>query len=200
MRSLDCFAALAMTEQGQRLSNTSFRAKARNPEPRHRGTNGFSPLRMPGQAARMTAKILQTQLRILAAQFARALLRRFTLSPRGRREGRVLARTRGPLRENAHAKEPHSSIQVLPITRPSLRSGFTAYAVLSREPSSFWPPSPSRNSRTPRRLTRCRIPQELDRSNDGQDHTVLPYARLAISPQYSPALSTEPETYRRDEA
>ena len=27
-------------------------------------------------------------------------------------------------------------------------------------------------------------PQELDRSNDGQDHTVLPYARLAISPQF----------------
>ncbi|MEY9178566.1 hypothetical protein ABIA41_000001, partial [Bradyrhizobium sp. USDA 313] len=27
--------------------------------------------------------------------------------------------------------------------------------------------------------------QELDRSNDGQDHTVLPYARPAISPQFS---------------
>src|SRR3954471_12196526 len=27
-------------------------------------------------------------------------------------------------------------------------------------------------------------PQELDRSNDGQDHTVLPYARPAISPQF----------------
>jgi hypothetical protein len=24
-------------------------------------------------------------------------------------------------------------------------------------------------------------PQELDRSNDGQDHTVLPYARLACA-------------------
>src|SRR5205085_184599 len=63
------------------------------------------------------------------------------------------------------------------ITRPSLRSGFTAYAVLSREPSSFWPPSPSRKSRTSRRLTRMPPPQRLDRSNDGQDHTVLPYAR-----------------------
>jgi len=67
----------------------------------------------------------------------------------------------------------------------SLRSGWTAYAVLSREPSSFWPPSPSRNSPTPRRLTQMPHSQELDRSNDGQDHTVLPYARLAISPQYS---------------
>ncbi|MGY4289285.1 hypothetical protein ACVWXO_008551 [Bradyrhizobium sp. LM2.7] len=44
----------------------------------------------------------------------------------------------------AHAEKPHSSIQVSPNTRPSLRSGLTAYAVLSREPSSFWPPSPPR--------------------------------------------------------
>ena len=32
---------------------------------------------------------------------------------------------------------------------------------------------------TPRRLTQVPHPQRLDRSNDGQDHTVLPYARLA---------------------
>ena len=46
-------------------------------------------------------------------------------------------------------RKPHSSIQVVPITRPSLRDGRTAYAVLSREPSSFWPPSRSRNSPAP---------------------------------------------------
>ena len=56
-------------------------------------------------------------------------------NPRGRREGRVPARTRGPLREKRTQKEPHSSIQVVPITRPSLRGGRTAYAVLSREPN-----------------------------------------------------------------
>src|SRR4051794_10454371 len=66
----------------------------------------------------------------------------------------------------------------------SLRDGWTAYAVLSREPSSLWPPSSQRNSPTPRRLTRMPHPPGLDRSNDGQDHTVLPYARLAISPQF----------------
>ncbi len=32
-------------------------------------------------------------------------------------------------------EEPHSSIQVVPITRPPLRDGRTAYAVLSREPN-----------------------------------------------------------------
>ena len=93
----------------------------------------------------------------------------------------------------------HSGIQVKPNTRPSLRDGRTAYAVLSREPSSFWPPSPSRNSPTPRRLTRLPPPQELDRSNDGQDHTVLPYARPAMSPQYFQPRRRSCETYRRDE-
>ncbi|WP_247501208.1 hypothetical protein, partial [Bradyrhizobium sp. 149] len=47
---------------------------------------------------------LQTQFRILAADFARALLHRFTLCPRRRREGRVPAGTRGPLREK-HTQE-----------------------------------------------------------------------------------------------
>ena len=58
----------------------------------------------------------------------------------------------------AHAEELHSGIQVKPNTRPSLRSGWTAYAVLSREPNSFWPPSPLRKSPTPRRLTQMPHP------------------------------------------
>ncbi|MDD1519595.1 hypothetical protein DAA51_06760 [Bradyrhizobium sp. WBAH10] len=52
------------------------------------------------------------------------------LLEKGRREGRVLAGTRGPLREMHTQEEPHSSIQVKPNTRPSLRDGRTAYAVL----------------------------------------------------------------------
>ena len=42
-------------------------------------------------------------------------------------------------------------------------------------------------------------PRKLDRSNDGQDHTVLPYARPACSPHDLPALSTLPEECWRDE-
>jgi hypothetical protein len=84
--------------------------------------------------------------------------------------------TRGPLREKHTQKEPHSSIQVKPNTRPSLRSGLTAYAVLSREPSSFWPPSPRELMAQSTRLGSLAPPQELGRSDDGQDHTVLPYA------------------------
>src|SRR5204863_2740346 len=95
----------------------------------------------------------------------------------GCREGRVPAVTCGPLRKSTRRENRTAAYRCSQITRPSLRSGFTAYAVLSREPSSFWPPSPSRNSRTSRRLTRMPPPQRLDRSNDGQDHTVLPYAR-----------------------
>ncbi|TWB55545.1 hypothetical protein FBZ94_10761 [Bradyrhizobium sacchari] len=105
--------------------------------------------------------------------------------PRGRREDRVPTSHPRSAARRCSAKEPHSSIQVVPITRPSLRDGRTAYAVLSREPNSLWPPSRPRNAPAARRLTQLPPPQELDRSNDGQDHTVLPYARPAISPQYS---------------
>jgi len=126
----------------------------------------------------------QTRLRILAACFARVLPGHSTLEAK-RAQGRPGADLAPAVRcAKGSARKPHSSIQVVPITRPSLRSGWTAYAVLSREPSSFWPPSPSRNSPASRRLTRLPPPQELDRSNDGQDHTVLPYARPAISPQF----------------
>ena len=128
----------------------------------------------------------QIRLRSLAAQFARALLHRRPLKTK-RAQGR-------PGAGNAPAvccaktaqRRPHSSIQVVPITRPSLRDGRTAYAALSREPN--FPsglPRPHGIHRPPRRLTRLPPPQELDRSNDGQDHTVLPYARPAISPQFS---------------
>ncbi|MEY9230624.1 hypothetical protein ABIF65_006524 [Bradyrhizobium japonicum] len=48
--------------------------------------------------------------------------------------------------------------------------------MLSREPSSFWPPSRLPKSPTARRLTRLPHPQALDRSNDGQDLTAKHHA------------------------
>jgi len=143
--------------------------------------------------------VRQTHFRILAAHSARALLNLLPLLSQegaGKAGCRLAPTVRCAL---VAQKELHSGIQVKPNTRPSLRSGLTAYAVLSREPSSFWPPSPPRKSRTPRRLTRMPPPRKLDRSNDGQDHTVLPYARLTCSPHYLPALSTLPEECWRDE-
>ena len=60
----------------------------------------------------------------------------FTLfNQRGCREDRVLTSHPRSAARNARAEKPHSSIQVAPITRPSLRDGRTAYAVLSREPN-----------------------------------------------------------------
>jgi len=129
----------------------------------------------------------KTRLRSLAAQFARALLRLATLlSQEG--AGKAGCRLAPAVRcAKMHTQEePHSSIQVWPITRPSLRGGRTAYAVLSREPnfpsglprSTNWMMQSARSgSLAPSR--------KLDRSNDGQDHTVLPYARPAMSPQSS---------------
>jgi len=85
----------------------------------------------------------RTRARVLATDFARALLDRSTLlSQEGAGKAECRPRTHGPLRERMRRRRPHSSIQVAPITRPSLRDGRTAYAVLSREPSSLWPPSP----------------------------------------------------------
>ena len=95
-------------------------------------------------------------------------------------------------------EEPHSSIQVVPITRPSLRGGRTAYAVISREPSSFWPPSPRGLDDAVCPVGLARISEGLDRSNDGQDHTVLPYAH-SLAPQGSMASCTLPSKCWRDE-
>jgi len=87
---------------------------------------------------------------------------------------------------------------VVPNTRPSLRDGLTAYAVLSREPNSFWPPSPRRLTMQFTRLGSVHLRDRLDRSDDGRDHTVLPYAH-SLAPQGLPALSTLREECWRDE-
>jgi len=53
--------------------------------------------------------------------------------------------TRGPLCERLRYKRLHSGIQVEPeTTRPSLRSGLTAYAELSPGSDALLPPSPCR--------------------------------------------------------
>ncbi|MDH6257030.1 hypothetical protein M2427_000917 [Bradyrhizobium sp. BR13661] len=87
--------------------------------------------------------------------------RSLPLKDKGRREGRVLTWHPRSAARRCSAKRPHSSIQVWPNTRPSLRDGRTAYAVLSREPNSFWPPSCLRKVPAPRRLARMPHPQGL---------------------------------------
>jgi hypothetical protein len=180
----------------------SFPAKAEKPVRRSLSIQSRPPLEywIVRSSRTMTASVwLQTHLRILAARFARALLRFSTLRSK-RAQGRPGAgwHPRSAARR-CSAKEPHSSIQVVPITRPSLRSGWTAYAVLSREPSSCWPPSLPQKSPTPRRLTRMPPPQELgcSKRRPGPHGFAVRTARHFAA--VFPAPSTEPETYRRDE-
>jgi hypothetical protein len=133
----------------------------------------------------MTANVwLRTRLLILAAHFARVLPGLATLSnPRGRREGRVLTSHPRSAARKAHAKEPHSSIQVEPN-----HSAFPARwldglcRALPGAELSFWPPSPRELTMPSARLGSRASSQRLDRSNDGQDHTVLPYAAHPASP------------------
>jgi hypothetical protein len=105
--------------------------------------------------------------------------------PRGRREGRVPAGTRGPLREK-HTQENRTAAY-----RCSQSLGLPCAMVGRLMPCSPGSrvrsglPRPNESHRHPRRLTQMPHSPGLDRSNDGQDHTVLPYARPAISPQFS---------------
>ena len=147
----------------------------------------------------MTASgLARTRLHILAADFARALPGHSTLSkPRGRREGRVL--TSHP---RSAARKAHAERTAQQHTGGANHSAFPARwsdglcRALPGAELSLWPPSRSRNSPAPRRLTRSPPPQELGRSNDGQDHTVLPYARPAISLQFSqPCRQSRKLTY-----
>jgi len=93
---------------------------------------------------------------------------RCPLESRGRRESRV------PMTPAVVRKNAHGGPQVRRNTRPSLRSGFTAYGALPGA-EFLWPPS----------LTDWRLIEspvgpdnlhQLDTSNGCQDHAVLPSA------------------------
>ena len=84
--------------------------------------------------------------------------------------------THGPLRANS-AKRLHSGIQVKPKHSAFPAQWFDDLCRALPGAEFLLASLALRKSRTPRRLTRMPPPQELDRSNDGQDHTVLPYAR-----------------------
>src|SRR3954463_4098445 len=72
-------------------------------------------------------------------------------------------------------KRLHSGIQVKPHTRPSLRSGLTAYAELSPGSDALLPPSPCGwLMQMPGRAATS--PQDLTHRPRRQDDTVLPYA------------------------
>jgi hypothetical protein len=127
-----------------------------------------------------------TQFRLLAARFARALPGHSTL--KSKREGRPGAdlapavrcakSTRRKTAQQHTGGANHSAF-------PARWSDGLCRALPGAE-LSFWPPSlPRIWMMLSARLGSHTPPRQLDRSNDGQDHTVLPYARPAISPQFS---------------
>src|SRR4051812_27693701 len=88
----------------------------------------------------------QTRARSLAAGLPELCFSRHPLQRKGAgKTGRRLAPIKTPMRTDCtrNAQGSHRAAE----TRPSLRDGLTAYAVLSPETSSFLPPSPPRNAR-----------------------------------------------------
>jgi hypothetical protein len=85
---------------------------------------------------------LYAQFRILAAHRARALpVRSPPKMPRAQGRPGAGWHPRSTVRRLRY-KRLHSGIQVKPNTRPSLRSGFTAYVALSPGSDALLPPSP----------------------------------------------------------
>jgi len=130
----------------------------------------------------MTASgLARTRLLALATNFARALHLRSALKSK-RAQGRpgadlapAVCCAKGTRRRTAQQHTGGANHSAFPA-----RWSDGLCRALPGAELSLWPPSRSRNSPAPRRSTRSPPPQELDRSNDGQDHTVLPYARPAM--------------------
>jgi hypothetical protein len=100
----------------------------------------------------------------------------------GRREGRVPACTRGPLRKRHTQKTAQQHTGVAKHTAFPARWSDGLCRALPGAELSFWPPSPRELTMPSARLGSRTSPQRLDRSNDGQDHTVLPHAAHPASP------------------
>ena len=128
---------------------------------------------------------MQAQVRILAVGFARALprLSAFLVQEGAGKAGRRLAPAVCCAKGRKMGAQQHTGG---PDIRPSLRDGLTAYAERPRGAMPFYPRRLA-NLRCNRPGRACRIFARVGRSNDGQDHPVLPYAAARMSPQGFPA-------------
>jgi hypothetical protein len=139
----------------------------------------------------------QTHLRILAADSARALLDLSTLLSQedaGKAGCRPAPAVRCAKSTRRKTAQQHTGV-ANHSAFPAQWSDGLCRALPGAE-LSFWPPSPRELTMPSARLGSRTSPQRLDRSNDGQDHTVLPYALSAARPheasgsQGLPALPT----------
>ena len=151
----------------------------------------------------MTVRVWpQTRLRSLAAHVARALLQSRSLFDR-RAQGRPGAGShpRSAAR-NAHARQTaqqHTGVAVHTAFPARWSDGLCRD--LPGAELSFWPPSPRELPMPSAQLGSRTSPQRLDRGNDGQDHTVLPYAAHPARPKRlrrtsAPLVRTKPRAHR----
>ena len=124
---------------------------------------------MPGSSPGMTlVAFVDIRLRVLATCSARGLHFVCPLENRGRREDRVRAAP-AVSRAIAHRKRAHEHTGSAETLRPSLRSGFTAYFVLSPVNGSFATVAAQKLS-----------PRNLTPAPRRQDHTTSPYASATL--------------------
>src|SRR5215218_2296977 len=113
---------------------------------------------------------VRTHLHVLAACFARAMPETSRPPPIQRAQGMPDARCTRDLVSKCAQKVRPRAYRAAENTRHSLRSGFTAYNVLSPENGSFASVAPWEIERLPEALTPA--PRR-------RDHTPLPYASYA---------------------
>jgi hypothetical protein len=117
------------------------------------------------------------------------LLHSSSSDERGRREDRVPTGTRGLLREKCTQKTAQQHTGVAEHSAFPAQWSDGLCRDLPGAELSLWPPSPRELTMPSARLGSRTSPQRLDRSNHGQDHTVLPYAS-------APLVHTWPRTHR----
>ena len=142
--------------------------------------------------------------KILAARVRPSCASSLPSKNRGRREDRVRAAP-AVSRANSEQKNAHEHTGSAEAIRPSLRNGFTAYAVLS--------PATNSSCHRHRRIKVLRKPgwayknlRRLDTSNGCQDHTALPSAAIVVrlraviahwsKVNWRPALRSHPRARR----
>jgi hypothetical protein len=138
----------------------------------------------------------QTRARLLAARFARVMLSFHPFRKKGRREDRAPAGTRkAPMREycTRNAQGRHRAAK-----RPAFPAQWFDGLCRALPGDEFLLASVAFAKFTTSAPVDAMTPsQTLDRSNDGQDHTVSPYASCPASPNgfagHGPALPKVPQ-------
>ena len=111
---------------------------------------------------------------------------------RGRREDRVPAGHPRSAVLRMREEQMHSGIQVRPDNRPSLRSGFTAYVVLSPGSDALLPPSPCERSQDLTHRPRASGP------HDFAVRETAPVVHEAIARATQPASTATHPAFRDD--